>query len=91
MQFHAILMLPCEMEDRKFDINYNIESSILAINKWFMEKSKVQKIHFDKNDKNRIDVTFFRVNKTMQWFDNKIKDNEKKIDVSDKIKNIIFD
>ena len=40
MQFHAILMLPCEMEDRKFDINYNIESSILAINKWFMEKSK---------------------------------------------------
>lgn len=90
MQFHAILMLPCEMEDRKFDINYNIESSILAINKWFMEKSKVQKIQFDKNDKNRIDVTFLRVNKTMEWFDNKIKDNEKKIDVSDKIKNIIF-
>jgi hypothetical protein len=55
-----------------------------------MEKSKVQKIQFDKNDKNRIDVTFLRVNKTMEWFDNKIKDNEKKIDVSDKIKNIIF-
>ena len=90
MQFHAILMLPCEMEDRKFDVNFNIESSILAINKWFMEKSKVQKIQFDKNDKNRIDVTFLRVNKTMEWFDNKIKDNEKKIDVSDKIKNIIF-
>ncbi|MDB3905754.1 hypothetical protein N9354_00440, partial [Alphaproteobacteria bacterium] len=41
-QFHAILMLPCEVEDRKFDINYNIESSILAINKWFMDKSKIQ-------------------------------------------------
>ena len=83
-------MLPCEMKDRKFDINYNIESSIIAINKWFMEKSKVQKIQFDKNDKNKIDITFIRVNKTMEWFDNKIKDNEKKIDVSDKIKNIIF-
>ena len=48
MQLHAILMLPCEMEDRKFDINYSIESSLLAINKWFMEKSKIQKIQFDK-------------------------------------------
>ena len=35
------------MEDRKFDINYNIEASLLAINKWFEDKSEIQKIRFD--------------------------------------------
>ena len=90
-QYHAVLLLPCEMQDRKFDVNYNIESSLLAINKWFLDKSRIQKIQFDMNNMNRIDVTFLRVNKTMKWFDNKIEGDEKKIDISDKIKKIIFD
>jgi len=90
-QFHAIFLLPCEMKDRKFDINYNIEASLLAINDWFEEKSRIQKIRFDTNNKDKIDVTFLRVNKTMNWFDNKIKNNEKRIDISDKITKIITD
>ena len=31
-QIHAIYLLPCEREDRRFDINSNIEFSLLAIN-----------------------------------------------------------
>jgi len=90
-QFHAVFMLPCEIEDRKFDINFNIEASLLSINKWFLDKSKIQEIVFDRNNNNKIDVTFIRVNKTMKWFDNKVSDNEIKIDISDKIKKILFD
>ncbi len=90
-QYHAVFLLPCEMQDRKFDVNLNIETSLLAINKWFAEKSRIQKIQFDMNNMNRIDVTFLRANKTMKWFDNTIEGEEKKIDVSDKIKKIIFD
>ena len=62
-QFHAVFMLPCEIEDRKFDINFNIEASLLSINKWFLSKSKIQEIVFDRNNNNKIDVTFLRVNK----------------------------
>ena len=77
-QYHAVLILPCEMEDRKFDVNNNIEYSLLAINKWLEDKSRKQKIQFDINNINRIDVTFLRVNKTMKWFDNKVEENKKK-------------
>ena len=87
---HVIFLLPCEMNDRKYDIQNNIQSSLIAINKWFFDKSKKQEIRFDKNDQNKIDVTFLRVNRTMKWFDNKVINNEKKIDISDKIKKIIF-
>mgnify|MGYP001289668482 FL=1 len=38
-QIHAIFLLPCEMKDRKFDVNHNIESSLITINKWFFDKS----------------------------------------------------
>ncbi len=90
-QIHAIYMLPCEREDRKFDVNLNIHSSLLAINKWFADKSDDQILSFDLNDKQRIDVTFLRVNKTMDWFDNKKEDkNSIRIDVSEKIKKIIL-
>ncbi len=90
-QIHAIFMLPCERGDRKFDVNLNIESSLLAINKWFLEKSKNQQLLFDLNKKNQIDVTFLRVNKTMNWFDNKENKNKtERIDISEKIKNIII-
>ncbi len=87
-QIHAIYLLPCEREDRKFDVNLNIEFSLLAINEWFLNKSENQKLRFDLNDKKKIDVTFLRVNKTMNWFDDK---NNKKIDISYKIKEIIND
>jgi hypothetical protein len=39
------------MEDRKFDVNLNIEFSLLAINKWFLSKSQNQELRFDKNIK----------------------------------------
>ena len=42
-QFHAIYLLPCEKKDRKFDINQNIQSSLYAINKWFIDKTNNQK------------------------------------------------
>ena len=87
-QFHTIMLLPCETIDRRFDVNLNIESSLLAINKWLLGKTQNQKILFDKNNKGKIDITFMRVNKTMEWFDD--KNDAKKINVSDKIKKIIF-
>ena len=34
-KIHAIYFLPCEMKDRKFDVNLNIENSLLSINRWF--------------------------------------------------------
>ena len=90
-QIHAIYLLPCEREDRKFDVNLNIEFSLLAINKWFADKSENQKILFDINSKNQIDVTFLRINKTMNWFDDKIENgNGKQLDISEKIKKIIY-
>ena len=66
-QIHVIYLLPCEREDRKFDVNSNIEFSLLAINKWFLDKSVNQELRFDITNKNQIDVTFLRVNKTMNW------------------------
>ena len=90
-QIHAVFLLPCERVDRKFDVNLNIESSLLAINKWFLDKSHNQQLRFDLYEKSQIDVTFLRVNKTMDWFDNKKnKNNSKRINISEKIKNIIF-
>ena len=90
-QIHAIYLLPCEREDRKYDVNLNIEFSLLAINKWFLNKSQNQYLRFDTNIQNKIDVTFLRVNKTMDWFDNKKnKNKQQRIDISEKIKDIIF-
>jgi len=90
-QIHTVFLLPCERVDRRFDVNLNIENSILAINQWFLDKSENQQLRFDINNKNQIDVTFLRVNKTMNWFDNKEnKRSNKKIDISKKIKNIII-
>ncbi len=88
-QFHAIYLLPCERKDRQFDVRLNIETSLLSINKWFFEKSAKQEINFDKNNENKIDVTFLRVNKTMNWFINITKENDKK-NVTEIIEEIIL-
>ena len=91
-QIHAIYLLPCERKDRKFDVDLKIEFSLLAINRWFLDKSLNQQLRFDINDKNKIDVTFLRVNKTMNWFESKINNEQNnKKDISEKIKNIIND
>jgi len=92
-QIHAILLLPCEREDRKFDVNLNIQSSLIAINSWFQNKSLNQQINFDTTIDGNIDVTFFRVNKSMKWFMNsKILDqNNKEIGISEKVEQIIID
>ena len=92
-QIHAILLLPCEREDRKFDVNLNIQSSLLAINSWFQNKSLNQQINFDTTIDGNIDVTFLRVNKSMNWFMNsKILDqNNNEIGISEKVEKIIID
>ena len=92
-QIHAILLLPCEREDRKFDVNLNIQSSLFAINSWFQNKSLNQQINFDTNIDGNIDVTFLRVNKSMKWFMNsKILDqNNNEIGISEKVEKIIID
>ena len=85
-QFHIVFLLPCERQDRGFDVKLYIESSILAINKWFEEKTSGQTIKFDINHKGNLDITFLRVNKTMNWFiDNNLQQNKNKTDVSNKI------
>ena len=92
-QIHAILLLPCEREDRKFDVNLNIQSSLLAINSWFQNKSLNQQINFDTTIDGNIDVTFLRVNKSMKWFMNsKILDqHNNEIGISEKVEKIIID
>ena len=90
-QIHTIFLLPCEREDRKLDINLKIQSSLLAINTWFQNKSLNQQINFDKTPDGNIDVTFLRVNKSMSWFINSKKYNgsDDETDVSEKIEKII--
>ena len=89
-QFHAIYLLPCEKIDRKFDINKNIQSSLYVINKWFIDKTNNQKINFDKKIDNDIDVTFIRVNKTMNWFTGLKNPSKNKEDSGSRIENIIL-
>ena len=90
-QIHTIFLLPCEKEDRKLDINFKIQSSLIAINTWFQNKSLNQQINFDKNFDGNIDVTFLRVNKSMNWFINakKYDGSDDETDVSEKVENII--
>ena len=90
-QIHTIFLLPCEKEDRKFDINLKIQSSLIAINTWFQNKSLEQQINFDKTSNGKIDVTFLRVNKSMNWFINskKYTGSDDETDVSEKVENII--
>lgn len=90
-QIHAILLLPCEREDRKLDVNLNIQSSLLAINYWFQNKSLNQQINFDTTSDGKIDVTFLRVNKSMKWFINskKYDGSHNETDISEKVEKII--
>ena len=92
-QFHPIYLLPCERDDREYDINNKIKSSLLAINYWLKEKTISQEIKFDRNIDGDIDITFLRVNKTMDWFgDLHNKDKTKNItEVSNKIEKLIND
>ena len=92
-QFHPIYLLPCERDDREYDINDKIESSLLAINNWLKEQTINQEIKFDRNIDGNIDITFLRVNKTMDWFgDLHNKDISKNItEVSNKIEKLIND
>jgi len=89
-QFHAIYFLPCEMEDRKLDTNKNIQFSLNVINKWFFERAKDQIIRFDIKKNDDIDVTFLRVNKTMNWFTEFNSNENNKQDTSSKIEKIIL-
>ena len=87
---HSVYLLPCDVKDRKFDINNDIHLSIQAINNWFLDKTKNQIINFDKKDNNLLDTTFIRVNKSIKWF-TKFNTNENKTeDASSKIEKIIL-
>ena len=46
-KIHAVYMLPCEVLDRKLDLNGIIENLIKSINRWFLKKSDSQTINFD--------------------------------------------
>ena len=37
---HSVYLLPCNANDRKFDINNDIHFSIQSINNWFLDKTK---------------------------------------------------
>ena len=89
-QFHAVYLLSCEKEDRKFDVNKNIHYSLETINKWFLNKTKNQIISYDKTNEDIIDTTFLRVNKTMNWFTQFNSNENNKQDASSKIENIIL-
>ena len=86
-QFHPIYLLPCERDDREYDINNKIKSSLLAINYWLKEQTISQEIKFDRNIDGDIDITFLRVNKTMDWFGDLHNKNKSKniTEVSNKI------
>ena len=92
-QFHPVFLLPCERHDREYDINDKISSSLVAINYWLKEQTLNQEIKFDRNIDGEIDITFLRVNKTMDWFgDLHNKDKTKNItEVSNKIEKLIND
>ena len=89
-QFHAVYLLPCEKEDRKFDVNKNIQFSLNIINKWFLNRSKDQIINYDRKIDGSIDVTFLRVNKTMNWFTEYSSEENNKQDTSSRIEKIIL-
>ncbi len=89
-QFHTVYLLPCEKEDRKFDVNKNIHYSLETINKWFLNKTNNQIIRYDKTNDDIIDTTFIRVNKTMSWFTQFNSNQNNKQDASSKIENIIL-
>ena len=89
-QFHTIYLVPCEREDRKFDVNKNIHYSLETINKWLLDKTNNQIINYDRINEGIIDTTFIRVNKTLNWFTQfRTKENHKQ-DASSKIEDIIL-
>lgn len=89
-QFHAIYLLPCEKEDRKFDVNKNIHYSLETINEWFLNKSNNQIINYDRINDEIIDTTFIRVNKTLKWFNHFKTSENYKQDASSRIEDIIL-
>ena len=89
-QFHAIYLLPCEKEDRKFDINKNIYYSLNSINKWLLNRTKNQLINFDITEEEYIDITFIRVDKTIKWFTKFNSNENNQLDAASKIEKIIL-
>ena len=87
---HAIYFLPCDGEDREFDVNGSINSSIKSINVWFLNKTKNQIINFDKSVDDTTDVTFIRVNKTLKWFIKFNANENSNKDTGSKIEKIIL-
>ena len=61
---HLVYFVPCDQFSRDYDINNKIENIITNINTWFFKKSNKQKIKFD-NYNRQLDITFIRVNKTL--------------------------
>ena len=48
-QFHPIFLLPCEREDRLYDVNKNIDASLIAINNWFEKQTNKKQLDLIKN------------------------------------------
>jgi len=89
-QIHAVYLLPCDAEDRKFDINGHIRYSIQSINNWLLDKTENQILNFDKIENNQVDITFIRVNKSINWFTKYNTIENRNNDASAKIEKIIL-
>ncbi len=86
---HLIYFLPCDVLSRDFDTNGKIINIINNINDWFYSKSNKQNIRFD-NISETLDITFIRVDKTLDWFNQYTSDQNKKEDTASRIEKIIL-
>ena len=86
---HLVYFVPCDQFSRDYDINNKIENIITNINTWFFKKSNKQKIKFDKYNR-QLDITFIRVNKTLNWFNTFNSRQNSSDDNSSRIEKIIL-
>ena len=86
---HLVYFVPCDQFSRDYDINNKIENIITNINTWFFKKSNKQKIKFDIY-KRQLDITFIRVNKTLNWFNTFNSRQNSSDDNSSRIEKIIL-
>ena len=86
---HLIYLVPCDQLSRNFDINNKIEKTIFNINEWFFKNSDKQKIKFDYKD-DFLDITFIRVNKSLNWFNTFNSIQNKSDDNASRVEKIIY-
>jgi len=86
---HLIYFVPCDVSSRDFDINGKIIKIINNINEWLYKKSNKQKLKFDQYS-DSLDITFIRVNKTLNWFNEYSSIQNQKEDTASRVEKIIL-